>query len=103
MAVAVNGKELPVITVFAFALRHFKEAAINQISTYSAHDVDPDDIKWVITVPAIWDDGAKQIMREAAYEVGAIINKIYLFKLGQILGWSCVQRSRGKSCDCLRA
>ena len=77
MAVAANGKELPVRTVFALSLRHFKEAAINQISTYSLHNVNPEDIKWVITVPAIWDDGAKQIMREAAYEVGEIITNLH--------------------------
>lgn len=26
-------------------------------------------IRWVITVPAIWDENAKQFMREAAYKV----------------------------------
>ena len=28
------------------------------------------DIRWVITVPAIWRQKAKQFMREAAYEAG---------------------------------
>ena len=28
-----------------------------------------DDIFWVLTVPAIWDDSAKQFMREAAVNV----------------------------------
>jgi hypothetical protein len=28
-----------------------------------------DDIAWVLTVPAIWDDAAKQFMRLAATEV----------------------------------
>ena len=28
-----------------------------------------DDIRWVITVPAIWRQEAKQFMREAAYQV----------------------------------
>ena len=28
-----------------------------------------DDIHWVITVPAIWEDAAKLFMREAASEV----------------------------------
>lgn len=27
------------------------------------------DIFWVLTVPAIWDDAAKQFMREAAVNV----------------------------------
>lgn len=29
-----------------------------------------EDIRWVITVPAIWRSAAKQLMREAAYEAG---------------------------------
>jgi hypothetical protein len=31
--------------------------------------IDPRDINWVLTVPAIWSDAAKQFMREAAVEV----------------------------------
>jgi hypothetical protein len=31
--------------------------------------VSPDDVKWIITVPAIWSDAAKQFMREAAEQV----------------------------------
>ena len=32
-------------------------------------DLDEMDVHWVITVPAIWSDGAKQFMREAAQKV----------------------------------
>ena len=28
-----------------------------------------EDIRWVVTVPAIWRQEAKQFMREAAYQV----------------------------------
>ena len=28
------------------------------------------DVRWVVTVPAIWRQQAKQFMREAAYQVG---------------------------------
>ena len=31
--------------------------------------IDNKDIHWVLTVPAIWTDSAKQFMREAAYKV----------------------------------
>lgn len=31
--------------------------------------VGEDCVRWVITVPAIWDDSAKQFMREAAEKV----------------------------------
>ena len=31
------------------------------------------EVRWVITVPAIWRQQAKQFMREAAYQVFVII------------------------------
>ena len=31
-----------------------------------------EDIRWVVTVPAIWRQEAKQFMREAAYQVIAM-------------------------------
>ena len=34
-----------------------------------AYGLSPDEIHWVLTVPAIWDDAAKQFMREAAINV----------------------------------
>ncbi|XP_065839393.1 heat shock 70 kDa protein 12A-like isoform X2 [Oscarella lobularis] len=68
---AANGKELLAKRLFAVFLEHVKNDAINQIKTNAACDViSPQDIKWVITVPAIWNDKAKQIMGEAAYEGG---------------------------------
>ena len=32
-------------------------------------DLQEDDIFWVLTVPAIWDDEARQFMRKAAFLV----------------------------------
>ena len=29
----------------------------------------PNDVQWVLTVPATWTPGAKQFMREIAYQV----------------------------------
>ena len=65
---AANGQEMPIRSVFAFALRYFKETAIRECANYSDTDVPPSEFEWVITVPAIWKGGAKQTMREAAYE-----------------------------------
>lgn len=39
--------------------------------------VNEDDIHWILTVPAIWADSAKQFMREAAYEVCKMYNYHY--------------------------
>jgi hypothetical protein len=37
------------------------------------------DIHWVLTVPAIWNDAAKQFMREAAEEVFSFFHLILYF------------------------
>jgi len=36
-------------------------------------EIKNDDIDWVLTVPAIWNDSSKQFMREAAEMVGFLI------------------------------
>lgn len=61
---------LPAVTVFAHALRFFKEHALRELSDQTAIPIHNEDIRWVITVPAIWRSAAKQLMREAAYEAG---------------------------------
>ncbi|WAR26061.1 HS12A-like protein [Mya arenaria] len=61
-----GGKQLPAITVFSLAIRYLKEDAMNESGRQLAGGLNPDDVHWVLTVPAIWDDEAKQFMREAA-------------------------------------
>ncbi|XP_068081163.1 heat shock 70 kDa protein 12A isoform X2 [Anabrus simplex] len=67
---AANGHALPAFTVFAHALRHLKSQALQELSDQAGTDLSPDDIRWVITVPAIWRQPAKQFIREAAYQAG---------------------------------
>ena len=69
MCTATNGKTMSLITVLSHVIRYFKDQAIKQFNSGNTKDVSLDDIKWVITVPAIWKDGAKQMMREAALKV----------------------------------
>ena len=61
------------MTVFAHALSFFRTRALVEISDQSGAKVADDDIRWVITVPAIWHEPAKQFMRVAAYQVRIII------------------------------
>jgi hypothetical protein len=41
-----------------------------ELSDATGSHVRSDDVQWVVTVPAIWRQKAKQFMREAAYQVG---------------------------------
>lgn len=70
MLEASNGKCMLAITVFSYALRFFKEHALQELSDQSGVKIVNDDIRWVITVPAIWKAPAKQFMRQAAYQAG---------------------------------
>ena len=64
----VKGKEMSAKTVFreciSFLKGHLLEALRKKATTFTL-----DEIHWVLTVPAIWSDAAKQFMREAAQEV----------------------------------
>jgi hypothetical protein len=59
------------VTVFRHALRFFKDHALSEIGQSCGLDggLSEEDVRWVLTVPAIWRQPAKQLMREAAYEV----------------------------------
>ncbi|XP_033998062.1 heat shock 70 kDa protein 12A isoform X1 [Trematomus bernacchii] len=69
---AANGKRVKAIDIFAYALAFFKEQAIKELSDQTGGEFDNNDVRWVITVPAIWKMPAKQFMREAAYKSGLV-------------------------------
>lgn len=43
---------------------------LQEVKDQSSSVLEGDKIRWVITVPAVWRQPAKQFMREAAYLVG---------------------------------
>ena len=71
----INGDDrssMPAIDIFSKALEHLKTKLINFIDTKLEGlriSADSCDIRWVLTVPAIWSTGARHFMREAAYKV----------------------------------
>ncbi|XP_071758023.1 heat shock 70 kDa protein 12A isoform X1 [Centroberyx gerrardi] len=69
---AANGKRVKALDIFAYALAFFKEQALKELSDQTGSEFDNDDVRWVITVPAIWKMPAKQFMREAAYKSGLV-------------------------------
>ncbi|KAL0969931.1 hypothetical protein UPYG_G00234700 [Umbra pygmaea] len=69
---AVSGRKVRAIEVFAHALRFFKEHALKEVMDQSSSVLEGDEIRWVITVPAVWRQPAKQFMREAAYLAGLV-------------------------------
>lgn len=64
----VCGKKVPAIIVFTEAIRFLKNHCLG---VFNERDLKftINDIFFVITVPAIWTDAAKQFMREASERV----------------------------------
>ena len=70
----VAGKPVPAMKVFCTSIR----ALMNHLFlTFTERGVEraPKDIRWVLTVPAIWSDAAKQFMRKSANLVNTIYTK----------------------------
>ena len=65
-----TGKQLPALVVFAESIKYLKDTLLEEANKQQT-DIRTEDIKWILTVPAIWSDPAKTFMRRAAVEVYA--------------------------------
>ncbi|KAK3588038.1 hypothetical protein CHS0354_012084 [Potamilus streckersoni] len=63
--------------VFSEAIKYLKNHLLKSLRE-KIPAIKDTDIHWVITVPAIWDDGAKQFMRKAGNEAGIPDNQLDL-------------------------
>ncbi|CAN0086429.1 unnamed protein product, partial [Scytosiphon promiscuus] len=72
MATADGGQKLPLLTVMIAILRHFKEDVLAHLSSAIGLRQTIQDVMWVITVPAIYDNFSKRFMRVAAHKAGLI-------------------------------
>ena len=66
------------MTLFSLLLDYLKKTFLQQLEDF-VRGVGEDCVRWVITVPAIWDDSAKQFMREAAEKVSYNVMYCKLF------------------------
>ena len=64
----VRGRSLPAIDVFSAAIGALRQCLMNQVEKRGTN-LRPDEIKWVLTVPVMWTDKAKEFMRESAEQV----------------------------------
>ena len=63
-----TGKQLPALIVFCESLKFLKQSLLEEAKKQQT-DIGVNDVKWILTVPAIWSDPAKAFMRRAAVEV----------------------------------
>ena len=66
------GKTLPAITVFGLSIQYLAKDMLKTGGNNVGGGITMGDVHWVLTVPAIWSDAAKQFMREAAIKVSAL-------------------------------
>jgi len=59
---------MPAVKVIAAAMIYLKQKLMEMFKNAKIV-ADDQDVRWVITVPAIWKASARQLMRNAAYEV----------------------------------
>ncbi|XP_052812349.1 heat shock 70 kDa protein 12A-like [Mya arenaria] len=64
-----QGQTMDIIDVFGGAIKFLREELLETLLA-NAPRFEENDIKWLITVPAIWEDAAKQIMVLAAEKAG---------------------------------
>lgn len=69
------------LVVFSEILRYLKQSLLDEVKNQLI-DIELSEIKWVITVPAIWSDPAKAFMRRVAMKVFLQVYFLYfcLFK-----------------------
>ncbi|KAL3871603.1 hypothetical protein ACJMK2_039594 [Sinanodonta woodiana] len=70
-----TGKEMLAIDVFALSIKCLKTHLMNLLKKRGIK-IEEKNIFWVLTVPAIWNDAAKQFMREAAIKADIASDKL---------------------------
>lgn len=64
------GKPLAALEVFSISLNYMREKVMEMLKEDDKQVTNnKDNIEWIITVPAIWEEIAKQFMRKAAKKV----------------------------------
>ena len=69
---STNGKEANIEIIITKILEVVSKNAINQIRKKHDSSLTKEDIKWVVTIPAIWEEQSKKIMINASISAGLI-------------------------------
>ena len=56
------------VDIFSMSIRYLRDHFLRQLQNQSL-SVNEQDIKYVVTIPAIWDENGKEFMRMAALQV----------------------------------
>lgn len=84
------GRPHPLVAVVSAVLAYVKDEALNFLRHATPTPVTADQVRWVVTVPAVWSDEARSFMRLAAHRAGCVRGSIRLIIP---LGGECVRAS----------
>ncbi|XP_071156538.1 heat shock 70 kDa protein 12A-like [Mytilus edulis] len=65
----INGREMKASDIFACCIEYIKNKVFVRVEE-AVRGLTEEQIHWMITVPAIWNESARQFMREAATKAG---------------------------------
>ena len=68
---STNGKEIDIELIISKILKKVSENALSQIQRAN-NTIQKKDIKWIVTIPAIWEEKSKDIMIKASIKAGLI-------------------------------
>ena len=69
---AVNGKTMDSESVFVAAFKHIQNEAKRFLKKKKIKNIKDHEIQWIITVPAIWNDEAKELMKQWTIKAGLV-------------------------------
>lgn len=84
----INGVSMPAVTIFTMAIRYLRDQLLQSID-FSGGFYTEQDIEYVLTVPAIWNERSRMFMREAAVEAGVSDRRLRLCKEPDAAGIYC--------------
>eukprot|EP00457_Paulinella_chromatophora_P004677 gb/GEZN01004689.1/.p1 GENE.gb/GEZN01004689.1/~~gb/GEZN01004689.1/.p1 ORF type:complete len:576 (+),score=65.99 gb/GEZN01004689.1/:135-1862(+) len=61
-----NGNIISAIELFTLVMKYLKAKALVKLKEVTSVQYSPEEITWLVTVPAIWSEGAKGLLRKAA-------------------------------------
>lgn len=79
----ITGKPMKALDVFSLCIKALKTHLETELKKHLL-GIESSDIRWVLTVPAMWSENAKQFMRRSAEKVKHILCMICPSALGII-------------------
>jgi len=73
-----NNKKLKAMRIFVICLKALRDEILQKLNGSKVGEITTSDVLWMITIPAIWTDEARQFMSEAARKAGLTRTRLVL-------------------------